>query len=482
MDESITRLAHLLESKGALRAEIERQRTEVSELTRFLKDGALDEKLLNAAATANGYLRDFARMGIVGSHPTLSEIDLSEEMRGAKDSIRITASWTGCLISLGEILVEKARSGCDVRILILRHNSEFARLRGQELDPVAEHAASRQIATEICEFNRLFRHHPDVKSQLQVKAFDARPSMCMFARDDTRVIGSLWPGINAMDAPVLRVVGDGDPALMRSLGRIADKEFERIWNDEKTLYITVVDGEPQYTEMPEMAWSVDGQHFASVLEDLERATQEGGDLGRSHALSAIKSNPDRVQVTVLELHERLRSNDPTEAVKIADALEEIDELHAAEVVLREAVNCGYVQFVEHLARLQLKAGNDEDAERTLRRGVSAGNYFAIFRLVKLLGSTGRYHEVERVLRDGVQAGSIDALRNLVDLLDRSGRSPEADRILEQKYAEGIRAAGHLLTIREYNNGNQDRSLGKLREWAQEGDDTAQGILQKLEVP
>jgi hypothetical protein len=302
----------------------------------------------------------------------------------------------------------------------------------------------------------------------------------MFAHDNTRIIGSLWPGINAMDGPVVRVTGDGDTSLNSSLGRIADREFERLWDDERTLYITVVDGEPQYTELPKMAWSVEGQYFASVLEDIERATREGGDLGRRRALAAIKSSPERLQVAVLELHERLRSNDASEAVKIADALEEIGELHSAEAVLTEATNCGYAQFIEYLVRLQFKMGKQGDAERILRRAVPAGNYFAIFRLIKLLDSTGRSVEVEGILREGTQAGNLDALRNLVDLLDRSGRSHEADHILEQKNAEGVRVAGHLLAIREFNNGNRQRSLSKLREWAQEGDHTAQDILQKLD--
>jgi hypothetical protein len=130
---------------------------------------------------------------------------------------------------------------------------------------------------------------------------DEKGSMCMFAHDDTRLIGALWPGINAMDGPVVRVTGNGDASLNSSIGRIADREFERLWDDERTLYITVVDGEPQYTELPEMAWSVEGQYFASVLEDIKRATREGGELGRRRTLSAIKSDPERVRVAVLEL-------------------------------------------------------------------------------------------------------------------------------------------------------------------------------------
>jgi hypothetical protein len=481
MEDALTELVERVGDHGEIRRRLARQDTELLGVKDFLTNGALDEKLLVAATTANGYRHGFERVGMVGSYPTLSEVDLADEMRGARESIRITASWTGCLITLGETLVEKARNGCDIRVLILRHNSEFARLRGLELDPANELCVTRQIATEMCEFNRLFRHHPELRDKLRVKAFDGRPPMCMFAHDETRLIGSMWPGINAMDGPVDRVVGDGDPFLTTSLGRIADREFERLWNDERTLYITVVDGEPQYTELADKAWSVEGQHFASILEDVEQAAREGGEPGRERAIHAIMSDPARIHIAVLELHERLRSKDVAEAAEIVELLEEIGELHQAETVLSEAVNCGYVQFLERLVRVQLRTGSEKNAEQLLRRAVSTGNYFAIFRLVRLLESTGRGGETERVLRDGTKAGSLEAMRNLVDLLDRSERELEADQLLQRKNSEGVRMAGHMLAIREFYRGEVEASLGRLREWALEGDLQAQEIVQRLET-
>ncbi|WP_424230045.1 hypothetical protein [Actinophytocola sp.] len=148
-------------------------------------------------------------------------------------------------------------------------------------------------------------------------------------------------------------------------------------------------------------------------------------------------------------------------------------------MLQEAVNCGYVQYLEKLVQLQFRAGNVADAERTLRRAVSTGNYYAIFRLIKLLDSTGRANEVEHVLRDGAEAGSPDAVRSLVNLLDQSNRSFEADRILRQKDADGVRPAGHMLAIREFCNGNAESALRRLREWAKDGDLVAQDIESKL---
>jgi hypothetical protein len=446
MDSTLTKLADDVGEDGAIRKGIVKQSADLDRLMTFLTEGGLDGRLLEAATTANGYLHNFERVGIVGAYPTLGEVNLGEEMRSAKESVRIISTWTGCLIQLSEPLLEQARNGCDVRILILRHDSPFAAIRGLELDPYDKDCASRQIATEICEFNRLFHDNKDVKTRLRVKAFDARPPMCMFAHDDIRLIGSLWPGINAMDGPVVRAVGDGDRFLSTSLGLIADREFERLWDDDKTRYIKVINGVPHYTESREEAWWTD-ENFASVLEEVRRAKSADGEQGRRRAIDRIRSDPEKILVAVLELHQNLRSKRHAEAALIVGILEEIDELLQAESVLQEAVSSGDLQFLDKLVRLQLRHGKRRAAERNLRRAVSTGNDHAISHLTGLLESSGRKDQVEQVLRDGVEAGSPYALITLVELLDRSHRSAEAHRLLKRLASEGDPVAASLLAIR-----------------------------------
>lgn len=450
MDSTLTELSKDIGADGPIRKEIDKHSVDLHELAEFLTGGGLDGKLLEAATTANGYLRNFERVGIVGAYPTLGEVNLGEEMRRAKESVRIISTWTGCLIQLSEPLLEKARNGCDIRILILRHDSQFATLRGLELDPNDKDSASRQIATEICEFNRLFHDNKDVKAKLRVKAFDARPTMCMFAHDDVRLIGSLWPRINAMDGPVVRAVGAGDRVLSTSLGLIADREFERLWDDEKTRYINVVNGVPYYTELPEEAWWTD-EYFASVLEEVRHAKNTDGEVGRLRAIDKIRSDPEKILVAVLELHQNLRSKRHAEAGLIVNILEEIDKLQQAESVLQEAVNSGELRFLDKLVRLQLRQGKAKAAERNLRRAVSMGNDHAVSYLTGLLESTHRKDEVEQVLQDGVAAGSSYALASLVERLTQSDRSAEADGLVRRLAAEGAPAVASLLAIHERPN-------------------------------
>ncbi len=458
------------------------ERSALDRIDTFLTAGGLQTTAEEVVKNANQNLRDFEYAGVLSAYRLLGDVDIANELRLATGPIRIISTWTGCLISISEVLADKARSGCDVRVLILRHNSEFARLRSLELDPSDELSATRQIAIEIGEFNRLFHRYPEVRSSLRVKAFDARPPMSMFAYDDIRLLAFYWPGLNAMDGPAFRVVATGEPET--GLAAIADREFERLWEDEKTLHIRVVEGEPQYLERPDLAWADDGAEHTSVLENLKRAAADHDEQARlaawEHTLADLRQNKPRARTAVLELHERMIIGDLAGASMLVHAIDEAGHIALAEAVLCEAVDAGFMQYLERLVHHFLKTGRPQDAEAYLRKGVAAGNYYAIFRLVKILHSTNRSDEHEDVLRKGAEAGSREAMLNLVNLLDHSNRSLDADRFLENCYAQGRREAGHQIAVREYRGGQRDKALERLRNWAVEGDTEAESILAGME--
>jgi hypothetical protein len=454
------------------------ERAALERIDQFLTGGGLRATAEEVVQNANQSLRDFERAGVLSAYRALGDVDLASELRLATGSIRIVSTWTGCLISISDVLVDKARSGCDVRVLILRHNSEFARLRSLELDPSDALSASRQIAIEIGEFNRLFHRYPDVRPTLQVKAFDARPPMSMFAYDDVRLLAFHWPGTNAMDSPALRVAGISDSAT--GLAATADCEFERLWNDDKTFHMRVVNGEPEYLERPDLAWSTDGAELTSVLESLKQAatchSKNARAVARERVLGDLRRNQQLASTAVLELHERMIVGDLVGASMLVGAIDEAGWITLAESVLCEAVDAGFMQYLEPLVRHLLETSRRHDAETYLRKGVAVGNYYAIFRLINILHSAGRSDEQEDVLRTGAEAGSQEAMFNLINLLDHSHRSLDADRFLETCYAQGRREAGHQIAIRGYRRGQRDNALARLSDWAAEGDAEAANIL------
>src|SRR5262245_58418563 len=61
MDSTLTKLAEDIGEDGTIRREIDRQSADLNGLAAFLTGGGLDGKLLEAATTANGYLRNIER-------------------------------------------------------------------------------------------------------------------------------------------------------------------------------------------------------------------------------------------------------------------------------------------------------------------------------------------------------------------------------------------------------------------------------------
>jgi hypothetical protein len=452
----------------------------IGEVADYLHGDELDSRFITSASLANGVLVNFRRAGLSAAYNALSDVDLIKEMRLARSSIRIISTWTGCLISLGETLIEKARQGCDVRILILRHDSKYAELRGAELDPTDEMTASRQIKTEILEFNRLFRQHPELRTTLQVRAFDARPPMCMFSQDDDRLIGLIWPGLNAMDGPVVRVTAQPVAEQPSSLADIADRQFERLWLASSTKYIRVIAGEPSYTNDQDEAWSVAGETFASFIEQLGVAMVQRGAAGRKEVLDRLHYEKGFAEIALLELHEKLRNGHNADARVIIEALEETGLALRAEAVLRDAVKGGQYRFLPNLVRLLDADGRQREADEVLRRASAQGHGWATSTLASRLERGGNLGELEQILAAGAQSGNEEALTQLVSLLDSSGRSTRANILLQRLSDEGNRTARQLHAWRLWQSGDEDASLTLLREWRRSGDLAAGKLARALE--
>ncbi|WP_156993527.1 hypothetical protein [Pseudonocardia acaciae] len=483
MDDGLSVIQREVKRSGALEERLSsntsRIATRLSEIARFLEGGSLDERLRATALSSNSSLQNFHAAGITHVHASLQEVDLVDEFGRARRSIRIISTWVGCLLSLGEVLVAKAREGCEIRILVVQHTSTFARLRSLELDPGNEDTAPRSIANELCEFNRIFHQHPDVKGKIQVKAYDARPPMCLFSYDHTRLLGSLWPGVNAMDGPFIRVVGEGDPSVQLTLGRLADSAFERVWNDRTTCYVRVIDGVPEYTDRPELAWYAEGQIFASILDDYDQLDATEGKEGQQKVVNSVARDEGRARVAALELHQKLRSKEFGAAAKLVRILDAADSLKYAETVLIEAIDAGYTQFRQPLIKFFLQSAREAEAETLLRQGVVEGDYFSIFRLVQHLDASGRSDEVEPVLRDGAAARNSRARRSLINLLDTTNRSFEANQLLGTWYSAGDSISGHDLAVRLHADGDVDRATKILLKLAELGDADAQRRLTDL---
>jgi hypothetical protein len=244
---------------------------ETREIGSFLRGPTFDRKLTTAVAEANSLLRRFQRAGIKGAYEYLSIANLVPSIRRAY-SVRILSNWVGGLNELGDALTRAAANNCNIRILILRHDSEYARTRSLELSRGGDDEfVANQIANEISQFDQLFKNHPETKNRILVKAYDASPTLCLFAYDKIRLIGLFWRGELVMNTPFLKVHGEmlapdgrnGHNGHAYSTGvRTAvtvriDEHFESLWCDPETRFIRLVNGKPDYVDSADDAWSQD---------------------------------------------------------------------------------------------------------------------------------------------------------------------------------------------------------------------------------
>lgn len=267
--ERVTKLADMESKIDKVGYALETTRAQAEHIQSFLAGKQFDTKLATALADTSANLRRLQTTGIKGAYEVLRISDLAPNMRKAL-SIRVLSNWVGGLNELGEAFAWAASLGCEIRILVLRHNSQYARLRSLELSRGTDGTfVQQQIAGELNQFHLLYEKYPYLRKAMVVKAYDTSPTLCLFSYDRVRLIGLFWRGELVMNTPFLKVVGDlptksgtsgadggayGN-GVRTSLTTRIDEHFESLWNDPGSRFIRIVNGEPDYVESEADAWT-----------------------------------------------------------------------------------------------------------------------------------------------------------------------------------------------------------------------------------
>ncbi|MFD9960729.1 DUF5919 domain-containing protein [Amycolatopsis sp. NPDC059020] len=262
--QRVTKMADVERKVDEVDAMLTNLSLEIKGIATFFRGREFTNKMTAAVGDTSSLLRRFRHTGIEGGYDSLRVSDLVPNMRKAY-SIRVLSNWVGGLNELGDTLVKAAANDCDIRILILRHDSQHARSRSLELSRGADESfVQNQIATEILQFDHLFRNHPEARHKIQVKAYDASPTLCLFGYDKVRLIGLFWRGELVMNTPFLKVHGEmasstngfAHPNEIRtSITERIDEHFESLWSDPSAKYIRVANGKPEYVDSFSEAWS-----------------------------------------------------------------------------------------------------------------------------------------------------------------------------------------------------------------------------------
>ncbi|GAA4470288.1 hypothetical protein [Phytohabitans houttuyneae] len=218
------------------------------------------------------------RRNAVEQHRTLNHDQLVSHIAAAQTEVDILETWTGLLEERNRdrflaAVTLALRNGVGVRILLLDPESSAAEQRAEELHHT-------QVPVLIMDNLRHLYHlrralDPLTARQLQVRVYDASPSIQLYRWDEKAYISFFPVGVRAYDARQIE-------AFMSSpLGEFVASRFEELWTDGTTrrmedfmtLSVTVrldaaelATSEAHFIRLEE-DWFVDGSALLDHLTD-----------------------------------------------------------------------------------------------------------------------------------------------------------------------------------------------------------------------
>jgi hypothetical protein len=324
-----------------------------SSLARFLRPrrrqitwalvlGLVSVVLLAVAARATGYPRDLLlnvgasllmvgltfvvfdplfddmRRNAVEEHRSLDFDRLVTEVRNAELRVDMLDTWTGLLeerhqYRFLEALQVAARREVPVRLLLLDPDSAAAEQRSEELDNTR---VPFLIMDNLLSLYRLRAGLPRPQAdQIQVRVYDASPSIQLYRWDDKALVSFFPVGRKAYDAPQLEAFMDSP------LGEFVEGRFDELWqrsrplDDFMALVLTVrVNGRALGTESVPFVrlghdWYVDGSALKRHLFDhgapnlrvqVAAPLPVGGRPGTAFAMTRLDGQDRPLAASVLE--------------------------------------------------------------------------------------------------------------------------------------------------------------------------------------
>lgn len=220
------------------------------------------------------------RRNAVEEHRTLNQDQLVDQIAIARGEVAIMETWTGLLEESHRerfltALTAALGNGVEVRILLLDPDSAAAAQRAEEL----RHTQVPLLITDNLRHLYHLRRHLDplTARQLQVRVYDASPSIQLYRWDEKAFISFFPVGVRAYDARQIE-------AFMASpLGEFVAGRFEELWNDRTTRRMEEYMALPVTVRLDhaELATSEahfvrhDDQHFVDGSALLDHLTDHG---------------------------------------------------------------------------------------------------------------------------------------------------------------------------------------------------------------
>lgn len=189
------------------------------------------------------------RRNAVEEHRTLNQDQLITQFAAARDIVEIMETWTGLLeeryrTRFLAAVRQALGNGVPFRFLLLDPDSSAAAQRAEELHHAQVQVLIVENLRHLYELKQTLE--PELSALLEVRVYDASPSIQLYRWDDKAFISFFPVGTRAYDARQIE-------AFMSSpLGEFVASRFEDLWgnastrplDDFMTLHLTVLlDGE-----------------------------------------------------------------------------------------------------------------------------------------------------------------------------------------------------------------------------------------------
>lgn len=204
------------------------------------------------------------RKNAVEEHRTLDHDRLILHIAAAQTEVDILETWTGLLEDrhrdrfLGAV-DSAVRHGVDVRILLLDPDSAAAEQRAEEL----HHARVPLLIMDNLRYLYRFRRglEPRLARQLQVRVYDASPSVQLYRWDDKALISFFPIGVRAYDARQIEAYMDSP------LGQFMASRFDELWGTSTTRTLDDFMALPLTIRLGDAALATSDAHFVRLGEE-----------------------------------------------------------------------------------------------------------------------------------------------------------------------------------------------------------------------
>jgi hypothetical protein len=204
------------------------------------------------------------RKNAVEEHRTLDHDQLIVHIAAAQTEVDILETWTGLLEEshrdrfLGAVQAA-LQQGVDVRVLLLDPDSAAAEQRAEEL----HHAQVPLLIMDNLRYLYRLRRDLDARlaRQLQVRVYDASPSVQLYRWDDKALISFFPVGVRAYDARQIEAYMDSP------LGQFMESRFDELWSSTTTRTIDDFMALAVTVRLGDAALATSEAHFVRLGDD-----------------------------------------------------------------------------------------------------------------------------------------------------------------------------------------------------------------------